>query len=312
MNNVSQNSNVFTPCYDAGRRKFLWNMVKITGPAMVLSQPLFSKAESFSPQSWTVGKIMDLFIKEVPGAPFETTVDTLKSGSRETVVKGIVTTMFPTLEVIQKTIDLDANFIIVHEPSFYNHLDETKWLEQDEIYRYKKALLEKHNIAIWRNHDYIHRHDPDGVLEGVVSQLGWKSYADKINKNIFSIPSIGLQGLIQHVKTRLNITMVRYIGDLSQPCKKIALLPGAAGGRRQIELIGSTKPDVLICGELQEWETAEYIRDAQTKGQKTALIILGHAVSEEPGAAYLASWLKNKLPGMNVTHIASNNPLKFL
>ena len=304
-------NNEFVPVVDTGRRKFIANIAAL-GSAAVLSQPLFSRAEKTIAESWTVGQIMDLFIKEVPGAPFATTVDTLKSGSRDTVVKGIVTTMFPTLEIIQKTIDVGANFIIVHEPSFYNHLDETKWLENDEVFQYKKNLLDKHGIIIWRNHDYIHRHNPDGVLDGVSSVLGWQAYADKDNRNIFSIPSTSLQNLIQHVKTKLNIAVLRYIGDLSQPCKKIALLPGAAGGRRQIELIGATKPDVLICGELQEWETAEYIRDAQIKGQKTSLIILGHAVSEEPGAAYLASWLKNKLPGIKVTHIASKNPLNFL
>src|SRR5687767_14770623 len=111
---------------DLSRRKFVTNVTKATGAAFILSQPIFSMAGNISSgQSITVGNVMDMFIKEVPGAPFETTVDTLKSGNRDIVVKGIVTTMFATLEVIEKTISLGANFIIAHEPTYYNHADET-------------------------------------------------------------------------------------------------------------------------------------------------------------------------------------------
>ena len=297
---------------DPGRRRFIAQITKLTGGAFLVSQPLFDEAGSWFNRSWTVEQVMELFIKEVPGAPFERTVDTLKAGKPGTIVKGIVTTMFATLEVIQKAIGLGANFIIAHEPSFYNHSDETAWLQHDEVYQYKKELLQKHDIAVWRNHDYIHQHLPDGVLEGLMTQLDWKIYQDPTNKNIVSLPGLTLEELIKQVKSTLGITMVRYIGDISQVCRKILVLPGAYGGRRHIEAIGATKPDVLVCGEIQEWETAEYIRDAQTKGQKLALVILGHVLSEEPGSAYLANWLKEILPGMPVTHIPSKNPLMFL
>jgi hypothetical protein len=39
---------------------------------------------------------------------------------------------------------------------------------------------------------------------------------------------------------------------------------------------------------------------------------LGHAVSEEPGAEYMAAWLKKNFPGIAATHIPSKNPLLFL
>src|SRR5205085_12466509 len=132
---------------------------------MLISSSLesFSEGSLAGQKNITVGEIMDRFIIEVPGAPIENTVDTLKAGSRDIVVTGIVTTMFATLEVINKAIALGANFIIAHEPTFYNHRDDTDWLEGDKVYRHKAALLKQHGIAVWRNHDYIHRHVPDGV-----------------------------------------------------------------------------------------------------------------------------------------------------
>src|SRR5579875_1514526 len=158
------------------RREFINTLSKTVGSAAVLSMPMISNADSFlaQKQTITVGDIMDLFMKQVPGAPFPNTVDTLKAGSRDIVVSGIVTTMFATIDVIKKAIGLKANFIIAHEPTFYSHEDKTDWLQGDEVYQYKRALLQQHNIAVWRNHDTIHTLKPDGVGEGVLNQLDWK------------------------------------------------------------------------------------------------------------------------------------------
>lgn len=263
-------------------------------------------------QVWTVGEIMDLFIRQIPGGPFNQTVDTLKAGERETRVTGIVTTMFATLAVIQKTIDMRANFIIAHEPTYYNHLDDTSWLRNDEVYRYKSDLLKKHNIAVWRNHDYIHSLQPDGVRAGVVAKLGWGEFSSVDNPSVLALPPVTLEALIGQLKERLGrIPYVRYIGDLSQQCRKVLVMPGASGGRNQISTIAKEKPDVVICGEISEWETAEYIRDARAMGQQISLVVLGHIASEEPGSEFLASWLKQNVKGVSVTHIPAGNSLKF-
>ena len=99
---------------------------------------------------------------------------------------------------------------------------------------------------------------------------------------------------------------------MEQSCERIAISPGAAGGQRQISLLEKEKPDVLIVGEVHEWETAEYIRDARLLGSKTSLIILGHSVSEEPGMQFLVEWLQPKIPGMKITHIASGDPFTWV
>jgi putative NIF3 family GTP cyclohydrolase 1 type 2 len=216
------------------------------------------------------------------------------------------------LEVIQKAISLKANFIIAHEPTFYNHQDDTAWLENDKVYRYKADLLKKHNIAVWRNHDYIHSHKPDGVQTGLVAALGWEKYYNPENRNRFVIPATTLKALIALTKEKLDIRMVRYIGDLSQPCQHVLFMPGASGGRSHIEQMGKEQPDVLICGEAPEWETVEYVRDARTKGDKVALVLLGHIPSEEPGSEWLVNWLTPKVPGIKITHVPAQNALHFI
>jgi putative NIF3 family GTP cyclohydrolase 1 type 2 len=297
---------------DTNRRKFILNTATVLGSAFIIGDPLKSFSSPGYQQSLTVGQVMDLFIKEVPNAPFATTVDTLKAGNKDIAVTGIVTTMFSTIEVIRKAIALKANFIIAHEPTFYNHQDQTQWLEDDEVYRFKAALLKEHNIAVWRNHDYVHSLATDGVRKQVVEQLGWEKFGSARQPVYQLNPGITLKELIENAKKKLGISMLRYIGDLNQRCEKVLLMPGAAGGLSQIRGIRNNKPDVLVCGEVAEWETAEYVRDARAKGDKLALVVLGHIASEEPGSLFMQKWLQEKIPQIKTTHVPAGNSLSFL
>ena len=254
----------------------------------------------------TIQQVIDLIIKSVPGGPLPQTVDTVKSGNPDQPVKAIVTTMFATIEVIKRR-QCGANFIIAHEPTFYNHLDETSWLENDEVYRYKQDLLKKNNIVVWRCHDYIHTHQPDGVLMGVLTALGWEKYYDPENPHLVKIAPASLQKIIQLSKSRLFIEHLKFIGTPSQLCSRVVIMPGAAGGTRQMEALRKEKPDLFICGELNEWETSEYVRDKRSMGSSTSLLVLGHIVSEEPGLQWMVKWLQPQLPGIKITHIPSKD-----
>ncbi|GAB3921447.1 Nif3-like dinuclear metal center hexameric protein [Larkinella terrae] len=295
-----------------GRREFVETITKAT---ILLSVPGVSSAERFWPaaQPVTVGQVMELILKTIPNAPFPKTVDTLKSGSPDQKVTGIISTMFATMDVIEKAIQQKANFIIVHEPTFYNHLDETDWLAKDDVFRKKHDLLEKNGIAVWRFHDYWHSHRPDGIRMGVVTALGWEKYMDANNPRLITLPAPqALKQIITHAKTSLGIATMRVVGDLNQSCQRISLMPGASGGRSHILAMGQDKPDLLLCGEISEWETAEYVRDARQQGQKLSLGVLGHIMSEAPGMQWLVPWLQPKLPEVKISYIDSKTPFTYV
>ena len=88
-------------------------------------------------------------------------------------------------------------------------------------------------------------------------------------------------------------------------------MPGAAGGVNQVTNIRNIKPDVLVCGEISEWETAEYVRDARAEGQNIALVLLGHIPSEEAGSEFMLQWLKENVPSIKAKHVPSGNSLSF-
>ena len=298
--------------FGQSRRKFMsvW-MGGLALSPLVLKPSMADGRTRVSQQDWTVQQVIDLIVKAVPGSPFPQTVDTIKAGTGDQKVTGIVTTMFATCEVITEAAKLGANFIIAHEPTFYSHTDATDWLSNSDVYKFKLDLLNKHKIAVWRCHDYVHSMRPDGVMEGVLKQLDWKKYSDGKMAGLLTMPPVSLEKLIGEMKSKLGIAELRYIGDPAQVVKKVAVMPGAAGGKAQISVIRNADPDVLVVGEISEWETAEYVRDARFMGKSTSLVVLGHALSEEPGSEWMAGWLGPQLPGVVIHHIPAKNPLRF-
>ena len=295
------------------RRSFIAGILKAAGATALLSVAGTSNAnsDSHAMKEYTVQDVMDIILKEIPGAPFKQTVDTLKSGTAGQLVTGIVTTMFATVDVIKQAAKLKANFIIAHEPTFYNHTDDTNWVADNKIVKAKQELLAQHGIAVWRFHDYWHSHKPDGILYGVLKKAGWGKYY-KDGDRVLKIPATSLKKIVEQLKSSLEIAHVRVIGDLSLNCETIGIWPGAAGGQRQVDYVEKNDPDVLIVGEAPEWETAEYFRDKVALGNKRALIVLGHSVSEEPGMEWLVEWLEPKVPGLKITHIASDTPFQWI
>ena len=287
------------------RRNFLKSTSTCLAGLSCITWPEVLAASHLSPLATpTIQEIVDLIISAVPGGIKNDTVDTFKSGDPSQPCTGIVTTFMATAEVIKKAADLGANFIITHEPTYYNHLDEVDWLKDDPVYNFKKTLIEKNGITIWRFHDYWHTVQPDGILHGLIESLGWEQYEIK-NQKVITIPQTTVRELAVFFKEKMGLIRPFIVGDPNMICGSVALLPGAWGGKNQINFLSSEQFDVMVVGEVAEWETSEYIRDATFGGIKRSLIILGHAVSEEPGMEYLVEWLKLKVSEIPIHHVAA-------
>jgi len=295
------------------RREFIVSTLASAGglALMAMQPPRAGSTGLQGKEQVTVQQVIDRILKDGGLTPIEGTVDTIKAGSPDAKVSGIVTTMFPTITVIEEAAKRGANFIIAHEPTFYNHSDDAPWMASNGVADRKKELLQKHQMTIWRFHDYCHALKPDAITYGVVKKAGWLPYF-KSGQPTLTIPPLSLAQLAEHLKSTLGITHLRVIGEPGQMCTLIALLPGAWGGQMQITTVEAQKPDVLVVGEVSEWETAEYIRDGRLLGGKTALIILGHTLSEEPGMEYVVEWLQGKFPEIPIAHIPSGDPFTWL
>ena len=103
------------------------------------------------------------------------TVDTFKAGSPETEVRGISTTGMATFDVLRRAAAAGRNFVITHEPTFYNHMDQTADLETDPIYLAKQRFIKDNNLVVFRFHDHAHALQPDPLVAGSARMRAWSA-----------------------------------------------------------------------------------------------------------------------------------------
>jgi putative NIF3 family GTP cyclohydrolase 1 type 2 len=251
----------------------------------------------------TAGQVIAAVISNTGSKPIPNTVDVIKEGDPATVVTGIVTCMFATMDVLREAVVKKCNLIIVHEPLYYNHLDETNKLQNDPVFLEKRKFITDNKLVIWRFHDYIHSMRPDGIAVGMVNKLGWKNYEVNGSTNQFLLPETTLSELLKNLKLIFPKNAFYVIGNPDMKLSHVCLAEGAPGSATHIRLLEDNNVDVVLAGEAQQWETYEYMRDAISQGRNKAIIFLGHVNSEEAGMDYCSTWLKSFIKDIPVTYI---------
>lgn len=279
--------------------------VQLLVPVLVASSTL-SPAQTKITATEAIQKIQRLY---APASPPKT-VDTVKAGDPSIIVTGIATTFLDTMDVLREAAQRNENLVITHEPTFYNHPDDTTFFKDDPVYQEKLAFIEQHHMVVFRLHDEIHMARPDPIGVSLVEALGYTKYLDDPkDPSRVTIPAISLRDLVQAIQTKLHTRTMRVVGSPDLMVTHIALRPGASGLERQVIALRQDKVNVLIAGEASEWETVEYARDAAAQGRTKALILIGHEPSEEPGMEQAAKDIKGIFPTLKVDHILANQSM---
>jgi len=245
------------------------------------------------------------------GVPWRSeTVDTVKAGDPDTPVTGIAVTMMATHDVLQRAVAAGLNLVITHEPTFYGHLDQPEDLEKaaDPVLAAKRAFVAQNRLVVFRFHDHWHARSPDGIREGMVRALGWEKLARAEEPFLFTLPEASLERLAADLRQRLDVHVLRVVGDPALVVSKVALSPGAAGSLREIRALERDDVEVLVLGETREWETVEYAADAVAQGRRKALLILSHIPSEQAGMEECARWLKGFVSEVPVELVPARDP----
>lgn len=195
---------------------------------------------------------------------------------------GIVTTCWPSVEVIRKTHQYGANLIICHEAMFWNHGDHTTWLKENhnETFAEKKRLLDQYKIVVRRDHDHLHSGIP----------LYFDFPAGTTARNI-----------AQHLIAKLHLNGCRIEGDLDTPVRK-AIIPlhNLGDANEIINLINQEKIDCVLTMEMIDFTLAEYIRDSNMLGLNKAIVQIGHFNTEEAGMHYMQKWLPEAIKNTEI------------
>ena len=197
------------------------------------------------------------------------------------------------------------NLIISHETPVYMHQDDVRPLANEATYLAKKEFIEKNQAVVFHFHDHWHSHRPEGIGTGMVRELGWEKNVDPENPRRYVFPGIPLAQFAKDMQTRLNARTMRVVSD---PKLAVSKVSAAWGYMSSVAMAARPDVEVLVVGETREWEVIEYIQDCITAGQKKALIVIGHVLSEQSGMKYCAEWLKTLVPELPVQFIAAAEP----
>ena len=228
---------------------------------------------------------------------YSNTCDTVKNGDPDREIRKVAVTMTATADLIRKAQEWGADLLIVHEPTFYSHMDQH--LENDPVTKAKEELLAKTGMVIWRYHDHPHNKKMDMIGEGTVKMLGfqgtWINRSWAVNRFILDEPLTPRE--IMERFRRNGGEHVRICGTVDEPCKNISLCLGTPRG--VFEELQDPEVDVV---ESCEWALGEYARDAAALGFRKALMIIGHNPSEKGGMILLSEMLSREIPSLETKY----------
>jgi putative NIF3 family GTP cyclohydrolase 1 type 2 len=137
--------------------------------------------------------------------------------------------------------------------------------------------------------------------------MGWTKYKAGDDGLRYEIPSLTFEALAGQLKKTLGTRGgIRAIGDRTMTVRRIGLLPGYTMIQAAIAMLPTV--DVIVAGEVQEWESATYVQDVAFAGVKKGFVSIGRVVNEAPGMQACADWLKSIVPEVPIRFVSAGDP----
>src|SRR5262249_58429349 len=120
--------------------------------------------------------------------------------------------------------------------------------------------------------------------------------------DIYGAPPAPAKQTVGMIRRKLGIRGgLRAVGDRKATIRRVLLHPGpmtpATMWQRYSEV------DLVVAGEVREWENTHYAADIFTAGEKRVLVTIGRVVSEDPGMRACAQWVKKVVHEVPATWI---------
>ncbi len=212
-----------------------------------------------------VYEVMNLLYGYGADADYSNTCDTLKAGNPDNEVTKVAVSMFATIGVVKAAKEWGAQLLVVHEPTYYNHMDHHS---DEKIECEKRAFLENSGLAIYRFHDHPHYNHPDMIAVGEWKYMGFEGetiYGDLFGHSEFVLkePMAPVE-IAKQIESKLGIKHVRICGNRNTPVTKMSGMFGTPGN--VFEKLKAEETEVVLTGEACEWMLGEYARDAADLG----------------------------------------------
>lgn len=239
----------------------------------------------------------------------------LMIGNSEENVSSVLVALDCTLDVIDEALDKKCNFILTHHPLLFK---KPANITNETLLGRKIIKLVKNNINVYSSHTNLDSAN-GGINDKLVELLGFSGAEilspvnkHKINiienKNLTEMVGIGriisikseitLSSLCNIVKDRLQIPVLRYIGQDDKKIARIAFIGGS--GSDYLELCRKLGADCIITGDITYHNASDY------NEMGIALIDAGHFYTEWNALKEIGVFVQSK-----ITELGYNNLVLF-
>jgi len=296
------------------RREFVWR-----GAAGAVAAPFVLDPAPLGAAAVTAQEIVDR-IRNAVGVDWKaSTVDTFKAGEPSTPVTGVVTTSLATIDVLRRAVKAGANMVITSGPTFYSRADtpappagrgqsaSPQTRPGDPVFAGKNEFIKANNLVVWRFSDHWQLRTPNPFAQGLTDALGWSGYRSSGDPARLMVPPLTLDALAARVKRSLDARGgVRVVGSPQTRVRSIAMLPGTVAIQQAVAVLPGV--DVIVAGEIREWESSEYARDVVNAGIGKGLILVGRSLSEDAGMRVCAEWLRPIVRDVPIRWMPAGDP----
>ncbi len=231
----------------------------------------------------------------------------LQIGNREMPASGALLTLDVTLATIDEAIRRNCNLVISHHPLIFKGVKSITGVNETEQI-ISKAI--KNDIAIYSSHTSM-----DSAWEGVSHILAHKigvtvtvplqptSEATGLGV-IGTIEPINALDYLKYIKETLNLSSLKYVGDITKTIHTVALCGGS--GASLISDAKSAKADMYITGDIK-------YHDFTSNSNDIILADIGHYESEQYTKDIFYGIIKKKISNFVVYYSEEEkNPINYL
>lgn len=172
-------------------------------------------------------------------------------GNKENKLTNVLLTLDVNMAVVEEAICKKVNFIITHHPLIFKPIYKLDYCDNKT-----KTLLKliENNIAVYAMHTNFDV-AKDGVADELARKLNLKSLVGTNEKDSYlrmgEIDSIKLSDYLEIIKLNLNLSGLKYAGDLNKIINKVAIIGGSGGKMQDVLEALNLGADLYISSEFK-------------------------------------------------------------
>jgi hypothetical protein len=236
----------------------------------------------------------------------------LVAGRGDGDLTGVATCASPSIDVLERAAKSGCNLVLADGHPFYAY--DRMWstlpgtpeaLAGSPLVAHKRTLIAEAGLTVARLKSAWDARFPAVAADGLARACGYPPDRRDGDSVSAAIPPQGVRA----VAARIAGHGIRLIGDPDLVVRRAAFADGLVSPAKLGRILRDPAIDLVVAGEVIEWEAGPYMQDVRTNGRRAALMLIGFAASQTALPEAMAGAVRQVLPGVKVTAWQSPDPI---